>query len=468
MISLPIEYLHLETGVLPVFLAMLFWVQLGRTREIGYYTRSGRKQLFCLVSGFLLLTAVFGIFLFNVSPLLAVELAAGCTLSLLHPVNALCFFVHLMYLRPWEIMTNNVLLLALPRLLAFLCIFSWLLHPDQHGKPTRSTVRGLLVLLVFSGWLFLSTFQSPHVAESQADWFRTYFKSLVVLMMGVFFIESEKSIREFELTFVISALALMVVGYYQFRTGTTNAGRLESVGMFGDPNDLAAVVIMAIPFALVPVFNKTAGLTGQIAGVLFTAFSMLVIWYTKSRGAMLAVVMQALTALSLRRSSHKGFKMALLVGLLGGGYFIALHAIPRTSEEMQESSESRITYWKAAVNMAIHHPFLGVGFDQYPDNYEHYASGTIYEWGRRTAHSSWFLAFAESGIPGGLLYVSFFLIALRTAWRNRRRWPAQLCALAGYGTAMSFLSHTYSLYFYLLSGLILASDAFSKRTDGGH
>src|SRR5450759_2346979 len=115
---LPIQYLHLETLVLPIFLAMVLLIQLARSTEPGYYIARGRTQMRWLLAGFGLLTLAFGALLANVSPLLAVELAAGVILSLLHPVNALCFFVTLLFLRPWEIATGNALLLALPRVLA--------------------------------------------------------------------------------------------------------------------------------------------------------------------------------------------------------------------------------------------------------------------------------------------------------------------------------------------------------------
>src|SRR5262245_3628450 len=149
MPSLPIEYLHLETGILPIFLIMVLWVQLWRASEIGFYIQSGRAQMVWLISGFFLLTLVFSVFLYNISPLLAIELAAGITLSFMHPVNALCFFVHMLFLRPWEIVTTNPLLLALPRVLAFVCFMSWLLHLQQHGLPTRQAYKALKILLAF-------------------------------------------------------------------------------------------------------------------------------------------------------------------------------------------------------------------------------------------------------------------------------------------------------------------------------
>jgi O-antigen ligase len=237
--------------------------------------------------------------------------------------------------------------------------------------------------------------------------------------------------------------------------------------MFGDPNDLAAVVVMALPFALVPVFKETAHLGPQILGILFGGISGLVIWYSQSRGAMLALSVQALTAGYLKSNGKKWLSTLLLGSLLGAGYIAAIKAIPRESGEMHASSEGRITYWKTAVNMTLRHPIFGVGFGQYPENYDHYSIGTKYEWGRRTAHSSWFLAFAESGVLGGILYVIFFVSVLQTAWRNRQRWPEQLYALVGYGVVMSFLSHTYLIYFYLLAGLVMASDSLKERADDG-
>jgi O-antigen ligase len=464
---LPILYLHLETAVLPIFLVMVLLVQLARSTEPGYYTSKGRHQVFWLLAAFGLLALAFSALLANVSPLLAVELAAGFTLSLLHPVNALCFFVYLLFLRPWEIVTTNTLLLSLPRTAGALCVFSWLMHPGQHGKPAGRTYRVLILLLGFSIWLFLTTFQTPNIVESQVDWFSTYFKSLVVFMMCLFFIESEKSVREFGLTLVISALALMVVRLYQYHNEGPGLVRLELGGMFGDPNDLAAIIVMALPFALVPVFKKAAHLGPQVLGILFSGISGLVIWYSQSRGAMLALAVQVLTAGVLKSNGKKWLSALLLGSLLGAGYVAVLKVIPRKPEEMQASSESRITYWKTAVNMTLHHPIFGVGFDQYPENYDAYSFGTKYEWGRRAAHSSWFLAFAESGFPGGILFISFFMTVLKTAWRHRRRWPEQLYAIVGYGVVMSFLSHTYGMYVYLLAGLIMASDAAAERPDDG-
>ena len=117
--------------------------------------------------------------------------------------------------------------------------------------------------------------------------------------------------------------------------------------------------------------------------------------------------------------------------------------------------------------MAAHNPLFGVGYAQHPEQYMSYAVGHIYERGNRTAHSSWFLALGESGVVGFVLFVGFFVGVVKVAWKNRGQRPAQLYSVAGYGVAMSFLSHTYAHYFYTLMALVLASDGVAERAKSG-
>jgi O-antigen ligase len=238
-------------------------------------------------------------------------------------------------------------------------------------------------------------------------------------------------------------------------------------GMLGDPNDMGAVIAMSLPFALVPVFEESTGPLSKAAGLLYTGLAAVAIWLTRSRGAMLAVAAEFLAVRLVRSKKKNRLGLILTAGLLGAGYFGLMSLVPRSADDLEASEGSRLTFWKSAVNMAVKNPVLGVGYNQYPSNYMSYAVGTIYERGRRTAHSSWFLALGESGFVGFFLFCAFFISVVRIAWRNRARRPAQFYAVAGYGVAMSFLSHTYSLYFYILMALILASAGVKERISDG-
>ena len=462
MTFLPIENLHLETFVILLFLAMVIRTELGRATEPKYDVLNGRIHWRLLPVVFLVLAAVLTRFLYDVSPLLGFELAIGLTLSLFHPVNALCFMVHLMILRPWEIGPPNPVLQLIPRCGVFLCALSYLIHSSAHSRLTKQSRRSVLYLAGFSAWLMLTAIRTPSITATLSALFDTYFKSLTLFAMALFLIENERSVREFQLTLVLSSLSLMVTGIYRFLSIGLTAGRLMSTGKLGDPNDMGALIVMALPFALIPEADEKTGPFVKIAGWVYAGLAAVVIWLTRSRGTMLAIAAQFLV-FRLVRSKRNRLGLVLTAALVGGGYFGLMSIVPRQSGEMDASADSRITFWTAAVNMAVHSPVLGVGFDQFPEKYMSYATRTIYERGNRTAHSSWFLALGESGFVGFFLFCAFFLTVVRIAWRDRAKRPGQLYAVAGYAVAMSFLSHTYTPYPYILTALVLASAGVKEK-----
>ncbi len=124
-------------------------------------------------------------------------------------------------------------------------------------------------------------------------------------MFGValFLLESKRSVREFQLTLVFSSLSLMATGIYRFLAIGLTAGRLMSAGQLGDPNDTGALIVMALPFALVSAVRpEKAGPFAKVAGVLYAVLAAIVIWLTRSRGTMLAMVAQILVFRLLRSS----------------------------------------------------------------------------------------------------------------------------------------------------------------------
>jgi O-antigen ligase len=466
-IPIPPYFLQLESLLFIPFLGMLLAMQLSRYREALYSLTQARRMMWSLLALFGLLTFAFGTLLLKVSPLLAFELSAGFTLALIHPVNALCFMVYLLFLRPWDILPDNHLLAALPRLLAVTCVFSWLIHPWKHVRPSRVSWQALMLLSAFGGWLFLSTFITPNIGETQAAWFDTFFKAVIVFIMCSFFIDNRRSVSEFQNTILYSIFTMAALGLYQYFTqpvGVLGVDRLHALSML-DPNDLAAISVIALPLALTTIVGPARGFSLRMTGIVFVAAALMAIWYAQSRGAMIAVLVQLLGFMVVKYFARQRFLTMLGVGIVIVGYIGLLGSLQRSEEDLYASKESRITYWKAATRMAIRNPILGVGYDQYPEKYEAYSPTSIkYEFGHRTAHSSWFLAYAESGLLGGSLFLAFFLIVLKTAWRNRRDYPDQFFALGGYGVAMSFLSHTYLLFPYLLYGLVIASDTVKERT----
>jgi O-antigen ligase len=280
--------------------------------------------------------------------------------------------------------------------------------------------------------------------------------------MCLFFIENRRSLVEFRHTIVISVVGMISMGLSQYLfnpEGRMSGIRLGTISLLTDPNDLAAVTIMAFPLVCAPLFDSKSSILSRTASVVFSLVSVTAIWFTRSRGALLALLAELFCMHYLRDVPRRRTQAMLLAALLGVGYVALVHVLPRGAADLEVSEQSRVIYWETAADMLLHHPITGVGFDQYPHNYEFYGPRAKLEWGQRTAHSSWFLVFAESGLVGGFLFTAFLMAVCRVAWRLRGSFPDQLFALVGYSIAMSFLSHSYIMFPYLLYGLILASDS---------
>jgi hypothetical protein len=229
--------------------------------------------------------------------------------------------------------------------------------------------------------------------------------------------------------------------------GTTSIGqRVRYRGMTQDPNELAMVASMSIPFAFA-LFELRRSLGRFILAVFTFGTVAFVDVLTKSRSGQLAF-MSVMGIYLLRRLRWLGVVLAAVAGLpilvLGG----------RSGAEADESTNDRLGYWAGAIQMARDSPFLGVGMGQFT------------EYQPLTAHNSMMLVLGETGVPGlifwtALVYTAFkmTLAVVRGSWGEdaavARIWgTALLASLTGFATSALFLSQTDSYVFWVLMGLV--------------
>jgi O-antigen ligase len=229
---------------------------------------------------------------------------------------------------------------------------------------------------------------------------------------------------------------------------------LEGIGQWANANDLAALIVLILPLVFFPLIARSQSVVNRLVGLFLVAFLLLGIWLSQSRGAMVAIAMGLLvflfTCVKLRMRVLIPSVALLAVPI------IFLSTIQRDSSDLSGSSSMRMEYLMTGLRMVKTSPLTGVGFMNYPKLYERYTT-SFEEFGERTAHSSWVLALAETGLPGLILFVGLFLFVLGRAFLVRHIQPELLFALVSYGTCMSLLSHTYSLLPYSLFALIISS-----------
>lgn len=391
--------------------------------------------------------------------LLALGLSAGIVGSLIDPVFGVSFFVATLLLRPWEVFPQNGLMTAMPRILAAIALIAWLMHRLRQNNGAIVWNRTATLCALFVAWLFLAASFATVGDDSIPTWFSSFYPIIVLCLLVMNSLRSMEDLTIFRSALVISISGVIACALYM-TIGTDDGlgSRLHGPGLWQNANDLAALIVMVLPLVLLPLLRRERSSRLDVlllATILFAGLCL-----SQSRGAFLAMCVSILTyilfcsASPLRRLAT--ITVLLLLLLLAP---LALH---RELNDLEGSSSSRWHYLIAGLRMAKAHPLFGVGMNNYPREYEHFTPAFT-EWGERTAHSSWVLVLAESGWLGLLLFVAIFARTIKSAWRVRRTSPEYLSALTGYGTAMSFLSHTYLFIPYLLIALVLSVERIQRR-----
>lgn len=412
--------------------------------------------------------------------LLAFALSGSFLLGLLHPVIAACVMSSLLFLRPWELAPNGELLATIPRLSAMVACISLIVHKLARRDFFIVWNTGLTLFALLVGWFYVSTVLSGNSPNGFAIISEAFVPISVLLLLVANVFQSKQDLRMLEYSLVISVASMVATA--ALLGSLTNTGddfsaeetalRLSGAGMWANSNDLAALMVLALPFAARRVLSAEEHWLERLLMSALGAVLLFGLYQAQSRGAILAlgVIIIAILvhrgtikALFSARSISPG--MIVVVCALIVAPIILLFGISREASDLSESASARLSYLYAGLGMAKDYPLFGVGIGNYPARYEQYAPSFV-EWGERTAHSSWVLPLAETGIPGLLIFVTLIGAAVFRAYRVRLESPQYLWAWLGYGVSMSFLSHTYLITPYLLLGMTLVASRREQMAEG--
>ncbi len=272
------------------------------------------------------------------------------------------------------------------------------------------------------------------------------------------------------------ACVLLVSAF--LRAGGTATGRTVGAlhGMFDNPNDLAASINMAIPFAIA-FFLVTQNPFKRLAwlGALGVMGYSLVTTYSRGGFLTMLAMMVCCTFLLLKR--NRGLVLFLLmVGLLcaiglgyRGRYAERMRSIVSPELDQTRSYDSRVKLLVRSLSLIVEHPLVGVGPGQFAQE------GGLH-W--QVAHNSYTEIAAEAGIPAAVFFIWMLVSGFRAAWRIRAR--EQLApeialfgsALAASYTAMLvamlFASFEYNLFPYFIMGYVGAFEMITSPSLPSH
>lgn len=186
-------------------------------------------------------------------------------------------------------------------------------------------------------------------------------------------------------------------------TMKNNAGesfyRIRGVDFLSDPNDLAQFILMLMP-CLFFFWGKGKTVRNVLLVLLPISFLLVGMFFTHSRGAMIALMVVAMVA--GRRKF--GVKRSIVAGVI---LYIAMSAAGFSGGRSSslEDGEDRMDSWAAGLTMIRMHPLFGVGFGRFTDEYHDLP-----------AHNSVVLCAAETGLIGLFFWMLVNVPTVRDAY----------------------------------------------------
>ena len=206
----------------------------------------------------------------------------------------------------------------------------------------------------------------------------------------------------------------------------------EPFGTFIYQNSLGAFLVLLIPVILGvllsiwrPKSEVPESFRGKAGRLLFSGFCIVslglmlfILFHTGSKGAWVAASLSLIIFLIVRLWSYltKYLRLMIISGLIillviGGVFFTLIvtnQPLPVSANKVSESLNVRMDYWRGAGEVIKHHPWFGVGLNNFNDHYLMYKSSQAGETTR--AHNVLLEIFSELGVFGFIIFVAIWLI----------------------------------------------------------
>jgi len=275
--------------------------------------------------------------------------------------------------------------------------------------------------------------------------------------------------------------------------GNTERLGLEMQSTIGNPNDLAAHMLLTLPFLLF-IIHSSKSVVLRLVLLPAWAFGMVIIFKTGSRGALLAMV-AGCVFLMISGTNRQRIMLACLapVALAGVLMFVQADVLIRigafsrtarlsaeqagTAEEAAQSTEARQYLLKKAVEYAVKYPVFGVGVQQFASfegQHNRFDGSSHGAW--HNVHNSFLAPFTEAGAIAGIMnlcaYLSTFALLIRTHRKAKLKPEFMeirttvfylMLGMICFCVAIFFLNFAYSWYLPALAGLAIALSRAAGR-----
>ena len=310
---------------------------------------------------------------------------------------------------------------------------------------------------------------------------------LFLLFLVFSAISERRDLRLFASAFIAGAVLTSAVGLLGLAgdSGSDNAASRFG-GAFGNPNNLAAVVLPALALAGFQLFaaRRTAERV-LLAGS--GAFLVIVLFLTQSRGGLAGFAVMSFVAVAVAAPFRTRALVLILAVLTVGLAYFTVVASPTQRERVTTlsaaGSTGRNDLWRVALRMTADHPVGGVGMDNFTSVAPEYLqqdldvrrSDLFLRSNAAEVHNTYLSVLAELGIVGLTFFLALLGAVLGIACRAARRLArgpdrqadmlarALIVGAAGMLAAYFFFSAEFEKQLWLILGSLIALSTLSEE-----
>lgn len=327
----------------------------------------------------------------------------------------LLFYIFIEYVRPqgvWkslDVLPWGQVSLALPVI--------GMLFDKQRQRPFI-LLDGLLIAYTA---LLLASFTTAYDVSASFDLLKTFINWLLFYFLATRLITTGPRFLIAMLTFMLWSFKMSQFGARTFITrgfAFATWGIGGGPGWFHNSGELAVQMCIFLPISLHLVLGmrhrwpkwKTYTLLALLPGTAF-----LTLLAASSRGGQLGAAAVLMFVVAQSKHRVKGLVWAAM--LLPALWFITPPEQKQRFYDMgsDDTSITRLTYWKDGMGIMRDHPVLGIGFNNWLPYYHRYYNPT-----GEVSHNIFIQAGSELGYPGVLLLVALMIGTFVTNWRTRR------------------------------------------------
>ncbi len=347
-------------------------------------------------------------------------------------------------------------------------------------------------LIAFTAWLIVTVPFSVWPGGSVQLVIDHWSKSFLVFVIVGGLLRSVRHCRTAMYTIGCAAVATTVLSYIY---GTDAlAGRLAlQQGVLANPNDLAQILLLGLPFLWLIGAKGATMLTRSLVGVSSVCL-LLITLRTGSRAGIVGLcVLMAVMLVTFTWGRRMKLLITLAIAVVSVLPFVSTEQLARystilspeveTLDDAVGSTQARLQLLRQSIDITLSNPILGTG----PGMFQVASAEISARSGERgiwhEAHNTYTQVSSETGLPGFVFYLATLLTCIVTSKRlyNRTRASERLADISSsayclwlsliiFAVTTFFSSVAYHMYLPMLAGLSVALDrnALAELKDDAH